>query len=136
MKYIKIKLLIFFVLLTNLSIAQKGYDYKNPCHLGDTLFEKGTFTKFISDSSGRLIKALDSKERILWNINPWDSLDFQVYDSLMSDSQKPNKIVSFFLTSIGKNSKQANFIMLEFASSAVAAVIDKRNGSLQIIGVK
>jgi hypothetical protein len=137
MKCNKTKLFIFFILLTNSCFAQKkGYDYKNPCHPGDTLFEKETFTKFVADSSGRFIIALDTKGNILWKTNPWNNQYFKTYDSSMSDSKKQNKIVSFFLTSIGKTRKQANFIMLDFASSPVAAVIDKRNGNLQIIGVK
>lgn len=136
MKCNKIKLLIFLVLLTNLSFAQKGYDHKKPCLPGDTLFEQRTLTKFIADSSGRSITAIDSKNKVVWETNPWNHHNFKTYDSLMSGTIKQNKIASFFLTSLGKNNLQANFIMLEFENSAVAAVIDKRNGHLEIVGVK
>ena len=125
--------MVVFTAVACPSISQKCYDYKHPCHPGDTLVDKFSHTKFTTDTSHKYLIALDLNNKILWQTNPWTIQEFRSYDSSMNKSFRSNHISSFFLSS--KRKKHSNFIFLHFHNSPIAAVIEKKNGIFHLLGV-
>lgn len=129
----KIIFILFFNLLAFSSVGQKGYDYNNPCLPGDTIVDKFLKMKFMIDSTHRSLIALDLNDKILWQTNPWDREYFRSYDSSINNSFRSNRITAFFLSIIKKKSEP--YIYLRFFNSPIAALIERKNGKLHLLGV-
>ena len=124
---------LFFIFLTISAFGQKGYNRDNPCNPGDTLIDRTFQLKFITDVCQKSIIALDFHNNIVWQTNPWTIDAFRSYDSTINNSFHTNHIRAFFLDF--KKAKSDQYIYLRFFNSAIAAVIERKNGKLHLLGV-
>lgn len=133
MTFYKTIIIIYFSLLAFSSAGQKCGDYDHPCRPGDTLVDRYLKMKIIADTSHKCIIALTLDNTVLWQTNPWKNESSRTYDSSINDLFRSNRISAFFLDR--KKTKSDPYIYLRFSNSAIAAVIERKNGKFHLIGV-